>query len=149
QAKGDFIGEIEPFAPGQTCTTTFTLGPGTYAMYCNLLEQAPGEPVNHFAKGMVTVFNVREAPAAARAFTPASPTRREPPGDDAATRGGDMAGPRRWRGVSPSVVPALAVVLLVAGCGSAPRPATRPGRPGDRGPGGAPRGGSARRRSRP
>jgi hypothetical protein len=58
-AKGDFIGEIEPFAPGQTCTTTFTLGPGTYAMYCNLLEQAPGEPVNHFAKGMVTVFNVR------------------------------------------------------------------------------------------
>jgi hypothetical protein len=35
--------------------------------------------------------------------------------------------------VSASVVPALAVVLLVAGCGSAPRPATGPSSTGNRG----------------
>jgi len=57
--KGDFIGQIESVPPGRTCTANFTLTAGTYALYCDVIDQTPAGPRNHFAKGMVTVFSVR------------------------------------------------------------------------------------------
>jgi plastocyanin len=57
--KGALVGEIEAFPAGQSCTGTFDLKPGTYAFFCNLLEQEAGKAENHYALGMRTSFQVR------------------------------------------------------------------------------------------
>jgi hypothetical protein len=36
--EGAFVGEIEPFPAGQSCTGTFELPAGRYALFCNILE---------------------------------------------------------------------------------------------------------------
>jgi plastocyanin len=46
-AAGAF--ELEAFGPGQTCTATYDLEPGTYTLFC-LVEAADGE--THYEKGM-------------------------------------------------------------------------------------------------
>jgi hypothetical protein len=56
--KGVFIGEIEAFPAKQTCTGTFTLRPGRYVLFCNILEQEAGVEENHFQKGMRTTVTV-------------------------------------------------------------------------------------------
>jgi hypothetical protein len=56
--KGAFIGEIEAFPAKQTCTGTFTLRPGRYVLFCNLLEHEAGVEENHFQKGMRTTVTV-------------------------------------------------------------------------------------------
>jgi hypothetical protein len=57
--KGAFIGEIEAFPAKQTCTGTFALTPGRYALFCNLLEtEADGTKQNHDANWMRTGFEV-------------------------------------------------------------------------------------------
>jgi hypothetical protein len=56
--KGAFIGEIEAFPAKQTCTGTFTLRPGRYVLFCNILEQEAGVEENHFQKGMHTTVTV-------------------------------------------------------------------------------------------
>jgi hypothetical protein len=56
--KGAFIGEIEAFPAKQTCTGTFTLRPGRYVLFCNILEQEAGVEENHFQKGMRTTVTV-------------------------------------------------------------------------------------------
>jgi plastocyanin len=56
--KGAFIGEIEAFPAKQTCTGTFTLSPGRYVLFCNILEQEAGVEENHFQKGMRTTVTV-------------------------------------------------------------------------------------------
>jgi hypothetical protein len=51
--EGAFIGEIERFAPGDTCTGTFELPPGNYVFFCNLLEEeADGTIESHYEEGM-------------------------------------------------------------------------------------------------
>jgi plastocyanin len=50
--EGAFIGEIEAFPSGEDCTGTFELEPGTYALFCNILEEEAGELENHYELGM-------------------------------------------------------------------------------------------------
>jgi hypothetical protein len=58
--KGAFIGEVEPFSPELTCTGTFELPAGSYALFCNILEtEADGTKDNHYANGMRVGFRVR------------------------------------------------------------------------------------------
>lgn len=55
----DFIGEVEGWAAGTSCTGVFSLTPGTYALVCAIVEdEAPGEFTDHFAKGMGTMITV-------------------------------------------------------------------------------------------
>ncbi len=58
--EGAFVGEIEAFPAKQTCTGTFELPAGSYALFCNLLEtEADGRKENHYANGMRTRFEAR------------------------------------------------------------------------------------------
>jgi hypothetical protein len=58
--EGAFIGEIEAFPAKQTCSGTFELPAGGYALFCNLLEtEADGKRENHYANGMRTRFEAR------------------------------------------------------------------------------------------
>jgi hypothetical protein len=58
--EGAFVGEIEAFPAKQTCTGTFELAAGGYALFCNILEtEADGKQENHYANGMRTRFEVR------------------------------------------------------------------------------------------
>jgi plastocyanin len=56
--EGAFIGEIEAFPAGEECTGTFDLEPGTYALFCNILEEEAGEVENHYELGMRTEIEV-------------------------------------------------------------------------------------------
>jgi hypothetical protein len=57
---GSFVGEVEAFPAKQTCTGTFELAAGGYALFCNILEtEADGRKENHYANGMRTRFEVR------------------------------------------------------------------------------------------
>jgi hypothetical protein len=57
---GALVGEIEAFPAKQTCTGTFELAPGGYALFCNILEtEADGRQENHYANGMRSRFEVR------------------------------------------------------------------------------------------
>jgi hypothetical protein len=58
--EGAFVGEVEAFPAKQTCTGTFELAAGGYALFCNILEtEADGRKENHYANGMRTRFEVR------------------------------------------------------------------------------------------
>lgn len=57
-AKGALIGEVGAFPAGQTCDATFTLRPGAYVLFCNLLTAVHGREVSHFREGMATTFRV-------------------------------------------------------------------------------------------
>jgi len=52
-ADGAFIGEVEPFPPGE-CQGTFDLDPGDYTLFCNIVE---GDE-SHFEEGMHVPFRV-------------------------------------------------------------------------------------------
>lgn len=52
------IGEIEEFDPGNTEVGTFDLEPGSYVLFCNIVEEEDGEIESHFAEGMFTTFQV-------------------------------------------------------------------------------------------
>ena len=58
--EGAFVGEIEAFPAKQTCTGTFELPAGGYALFCNLLgTEADGSKENHYANGMRARFETR------------------------------------------------------------------------------------------
>jgi hypothetical protein len=58
--EGAFVGEVEAFPAKQTCTGTFELAAGGYALFCNILEtEADGKKENHYTNGMRTRFEVR------------------------------------------------------------------------------------------
>ncbi|MDH5521548.1 MAG: hypothetical protein OEZ14_13575 [Acidimicrobiia bacterium] len=58
-AEGDFIGEIEEFEAGTTESGTFELDPGTYVLFCNIVEEeADGTFESHFQQGMETVITI-------------------------------------------------------------------------------------------
>lgn len=56
--NGAFIGEVEAFPAGETCSGTFDLPAGSYTLFCNIVEEHDGKPESHFQEGMVTTFEV-------------------------------------------------------------------------------------------
>lgn len=60
ESAGKLIGEIEEFAPGETHEATFTLEPGEYVLFCNIVEEEEdGELESHYGEGMHIAFRVR------------------------------------------------------------------------------------------
>jgi hypothetical protein len=58
-AEGDFIGEITEFEAGTSSSGTFELTPGTYILFCNIVEEeADGTFESHFVEGMQTTLVV-------------------------------------------------------------------------------------------
>ena len=58
--EGAFVGEIEAFPAKQTCTGTFQLAAGRYALFCDILEtEAEGAKENRYANGTRSAFEVR------------------------------------------------------------------------------------------
>lgn len=55
---GAFIGEVEAFPAGETCSGTFELSAGSYTLFCNIVEEHDGQPESHFQEGMVATFEV-------------------------------------------------------------------------------------------
>jgi plastocyanin len=55
---GALIGEVSEFDAGTTETETFNLEPGTYTIFCNILETDAGVTESHFQKGMVNTITV-------------------------------------------------------------------------------------------
>jgi hypothetical protein len=56
----DQIGEIEDIEQGAKVSKTFDLDPGSYVLFCNVVQDDVNPPISHFAKGMSTSFNVSE-----------------------------------------------------------------------------------------
>lgn len=56
--EGSFVGEIEEFEAGSTESASFDLEPGTYTIFCNILEEDDGESESHFDNGMVNTIQV-------------------------------------------------------------------------------------------
>lgn len=55
----NLLGEIEEFEAGTAETATFDLTPGTYILFCNIVEQEEdGEWESHFLEGMWTTVEV-------------------------------------------------------------------------------------------
>jgi hypothetical protein len=58
-AEGDFIGEITEFEAGTSSSGTFELTPGTYILFCNIVEEeTDGTFESHFVEGMQTTLVV-------------------------------------------------------------------------------------------
>ncbi|MGA7227549.1 MAG: hypothetical protein WBZ45_05000 [Acidimicrobiia bacterium] len=55
---GALIGEIAEFDAGNTESATFNLEPGTYTIFCNIIEEDEGVTEAHFQKGMVNTIEV-------------------------------------------------------------------------------------------
>jgi len=57
----ELVGEVEAYPSGDACDGTFTMDPGDYVLFCNLVETGPDGTVEaHFAEGMATTFTVTE-----------------------------------------------------------------------------------------
>jgi hypothetical protein len=56
--KSNEVGEIGNVKKGKTKSKTFKLSPGSYILFCNIIDTEPdGSQVSHFAKGMYTTIN--------------------------------------------------------------------------------------------
>jgi hypothetical protein len=54
------IGELEDLEPKAKESTSFDLDPGSYVLFCNVVEEDVDPPISHFQKGMQTHFTVSE-----------------------------------------------------------------------------------------
>jgi hypothetical protein len=52
------IGEIGEFPVGQSKSVTFTLTPGSYVLFCNVVAKEGSETLVHYKLGMRTAFTV-------------------------------------------------------------------------------------------
>lgn len=60
ESAGKLIGEIEEFPPGESHEASFTLEPGEYVLFCNIVEEEDnGELESHYGEGMHVAFTVR------------------------------------------------------------------------------------------
>ncbi|MET0627056.1 MAG: cupredoxin domain-containing protein [Acidimicrobiia bacterium] len=58
--EGSFIGELEDLRPKVKATLKADLVPGTYLVFCNIVEEeSDGTVMNHYASGMSTEITVR------------------------------------------------------------------------------------------
>lgn len=56
--KADVVGEIEELGAGKTDSKAFKLRPGSYILFCNIVEEEKGAaPVSHFEEGMYTTID--------------------------------------------------------------------------------------------
>jgi len=55
----DKLGELEDLERGDKATLDTTLTPGTYVLFCNIVETNDGVTDSHYADGMHTTFTVR------------------------------------------------------------------------------------------
>jgi hypothetical protein len=53
--EDDIVGKVREFLAGTTCTATFDLAPGSYALICNLVDDGSNP---HYSQGMHTGFTV-------------------------------------------------------------------------------------------
>jgi uncharacterized cupredoxin-like copper-binding protein len=58
-AETDKQGEVEDVDPGTTKEATLELKPGTYVMFCNIVDGSGSTAISHFAKGMSATFTVK------------------------------------------------------------------------------------------
>jgi iron uptake system component EfeO len=57
--EADAFGELEDLERGDTASLRAkNLRPGTYRLFCNIVDQADGTTLSHYAKGMTTEFTV-------------------------------------------------------------------------------------------
>lgn len=57
--EADKLGEIPEFKPKTTKTKTFDLDPGSYILFCNVVDkESDGSTLSHFAQGMYTTLVV-------------------------------------------------------------------------------------------
>jgi len=55
--KADVLGEIEEFKPGKTESKAFKLSPGSYILFCNIVQkEKDGTIESHFKEGMYTTI---------------------------------------------------------------------------------------------
>ena len=53
----DVVGEIHKFKPGKTGSKVFKLSPGSYIVFCNIVQkEKDGTVVSHFKEGMHTTI---------------------------------------------------------------------------------------------
>ncbi len=55
------IGRVRTVAPGDFERATLTLGPGSYALICNIVDAQGGESRSYYELGMHTAFAVSQA----------------------------------------------------------------------------------------
>lgn len=53
--EDDIVGKVLEFLAGTTCTATFDLAPGRYALICNVVDDGSNP---HYTRGMYTGFTV-------------------------------------------------------------------------------------------
>lgn len=59
EVEDDIVGEIEDVPSKETRDGTFDLEPGSYILFCNIVdEEEDGEVESHFAEGMYTTVTV-------------------------------------------------------------------------------------------
>jgi len=56
--EGALVGEIAEFDAGTTESAVFDLAPGTYTIFCNIVEDDEGAVESHFKNGMVNTVEV-------------------------------------------------------------------------------------------
>jgi hypothetical protein len=54
--KARVVGEIEGIKPGKAATKVFKLAPGSYVLFCNIVDKTSTGEVSHFAQGMYTTL---------------------------------------------------------------------------------------------
>jgi uncharacterized cupredoxin-like copper-binding protein len=58
--EGTLIGEIAEFDAGTSDSAVFDLAPGTYTIFCNIVEDDEGVVESHFKNGMVSTVEVTD-----------------------------------------------------------------------------------------
>jgi hypothetical protein len=61
EGKAEVIGRVRAVAPGAFERATLTLGPGSYALICNIVDAQGGESRSYYELGMHTAFAVSQA----------------------------------------------------------------------------------------
>jgi uncharacterized cupredoxin-like copper-binding protein len=61
EGRLEVIGRVRAVAPGAFERSTLTLGPGSYALICNIVDAQGGESRSYYELGMHTAFTVFQA----------------------------------------------------------------------------------------
>ena len=55
----DVVDEIEEFPVGETMDLTVDLGPGSYVLICNVVQEQDGQTISHYERGMFRAFTAQ------------------------------------------------------------------------------------------